>query len=128
MTQNSFKQMCLHERQFPLLGIASLLLGLIEVAFAIFELASLCYIYLHLDFIDPGSQCGILMSAQNSFLSEPNGGFFPLLCFMFPLIGPIFGFIGLLFDKKKVFSILGLTLLLISYILIIKYILDSHMF
>lgn len=92
-----------------------LLLDLIELAYGVLNLLSL---------YEPASwgyaALYLLTSVQKV---DP---LLTLTCCVLPILSPIVGLVGLWIDQKKVFSVLGLILTFVSYLLAIAYILNAH--
>ena len=116
MTQeNIIKRIGFYIRQHSYFGIISFLLGLVELAYAIVSMLSI---------YEPISW-GFL--ASNLFTSLQVEPIYISTCCIFPILGLIVGLLGFWIDQKKVFSILGLILIFVSYIIFISYILINHL-
>lgn len=106
MTQdNIFKRINLQVHQHSYFGMVSLLFGFIGTAIGTLMLVSLA---------GPTSWSYVLLSALPGAIMNAVFG-------VFPILGPVIGIFGLFLDQKKVFSILGLLLIVAFFVL-------SHIF
>jgi len=113
--ENIIKRIGFYIRQHSCFGIVSFLLGLVELAYAIVSMLSI-YEPLSWGFF-----------ASNLFTSLQVEPIYISTCCVFPILGLILGLLGLWIDQKKVFSVLGLALIFVSYTIFIAYILINHL-